>query len=139
MKTLYFLNRGEILNENFSVPIKPKRSDWYTEVNPTRLVRSFEFESYKSLMFFVTNLMRYSDKIDHHPSISIYADKSVLVETYTHEINDVSSQDTRLAKLADQVYKDAVYVDVNDEENSNDVDNDERLTEGYNFDWTTDW
>lgn len=139
MKTLYFLNRGDILNEDFTVPIKPKRSDWYTEVNPTRLVRSFEFESYDNLMFFVTNLMRYADKIDHHPNIQINGSESVLVETYTHSINDVSSQDTRLVKIADQIYKDSTYVDDKEEENQENVDNDERLTERYRFDWTADW
>lgn len=139
MKTLYFLNRGELLSESMTVPIKPKQSNWYREVNPTRMIRSFEFDSYEKLMFFVSQLMRFSGRLGHHPNIAIMGDKSVLVETYTHELNDVSSQDLRVIKMADQIYKDSRYVGEEDlEEQTDDVD-DERLTEGYRFDWTTDW
>ena len=139
MKTLYFLNRGDILNGDFTVPIRPKRSDWYTEVNPTRLVRSFEFESYRSATYFVIKLMQYADRINHHPNISINSNNSVLVETYTHEINDVTEQDTRLARMTDQIFRDVADMTKENEAEDVDVDNDERLTERYRFDWTADW
>ena len=71
MKTLYFLNRGELLSESMTVPIKPKQSNWYREVNPTRMIRSFEFDSYEKLMFFVSQTMRFASKIGHHPNITI--------------------------------------------------------------------
>lgn len=139
MKTLYFLNRGELLSESMTVPIKPKQSNWYREVNPTRMIRTFEFDSYEKLMFFVSQTMRFASKIGHHPNITIVGDKSVLVETYTHELNDVSSQDMRIIRITDQIYKDATYVGEEAEEEQEDDANDERLTEGYRFDWTTDW
>ena len=66
-------------------------------------------------------------------------DKSVLVETYTHELNDVSAQDIRLTKMADQIYKDSRYIGEEIAEEQTDDVNDERLSEGYRFDWTTDW
>lgn len=137
MKTLYFLNRSDILSEVSFVPIKPKSADWHKEVNPTRLVRSFEFESYSNLTYFVLELMKYADKIRHHPNITIGTD-SVLIETWTHDINDVTEQDFRLTKMINQIYRDIEDFSVQEEEIEN-VDNDERLAEGYRFDWTTDW
>jgi len=139
MKTLYFLNKGDLIGESMNVPIKPKQSDWYKEVNPTRMIRSFEFDSYEALMFFVSQTMRFSNKIEHHPNITIMGDKSVLIETYTHELNDVSSQDMRIIRMTDQIYRDATYVGEEPEAEQTDDDNDERLSEGYRFDWTTDW
>jgi len=139
MKTLYFLNKGELISESMTVPIKPVKMRWCKEVNPTRLLRSFEFDSYEKLMFFVSQLMRYSDKLGHHPNISVMGNNSVLVETYTHELNDVSAQDIRLTKMADQIYKDSRYIGEEIAEELTDDVNDERLSEGYRFDWTTDW
>jgi len=139
MKTLYFLNKGDLIGESMNVPIKPKQSDWYKEVNPTRMIRSFEFDSYEALMFFVSQTMRFANKIEHHPNITIMGDKSVLIETYTHELNDVSSQDMRIIRMTDQIYRDATYVGEEPEAEQTDDDNDERLSEGYRFDWTTDW
>jgi pterin-4a-carbinolamine dehydratase len=139
MKTLYFLNKGDLLSESMTVPIKPVKMRWCKEVNPTRLIRSFEFDSYEKLMFFVTQLMRFSDRLGHHPNIAIMGDKSVLVETYTHELNDVSDQDFRVTKMADQIYKDTRYIGEDLAEEQTDDVNDERLVEGYRFDWTADW
>lgn len=89
-------------------------------------------------MFFVSTLLSYTKKLDHHPQITIAEGVKVQVETYTHQVNEVTEQDLRIAKMADQLYKDATYVPPEIEEEEN-VDNDERLSEGYHFDWTTDW
>ena len=143
MKTLYFLNRGEILSEAQFVPIKPRSSDWYKEINPTRLLRSFEFDKYENLIFFVTTTLKYANKINHHPQITIEGDSSVLIETYTHMLNDISEQDIRLTKIINQIYLEAAYNHAEDSEEDKEedvnVNNDERLAEGYRFDWTADW
>lgn len=142
MKTLYFLNRGEILSEAQFVPIKPKSSDWYKEINPTRLLRSFEFDKYENLIFFVTTTLKYANKINHHPQITIEGDSSVLIETYTHTLNDISEQDIRLTRIISQIYLESTYSQAEDSEEKEEetnVNNDERLTERYHFDWTTDW
>jgi hypothetical protein len=68
----------------------------------------------------------------------------VLVTTYTHSLQDITEQDVRIKKMSDQIYSDAVYSatdfqDTDNAEQEENVNNDERLTEGYRFDWTTDW
>lgn len=143
MKTLYFLNRGEILNENQFVPIKPKETQWVLEKSPNRMTHRYHFENYDQLVFFVTNLLKYANQINHFPDLEVGYD-SVLVTTYTHSLQDVTEQDIRMSKIADQIFKDATYVPPNasnedEQEEEENVNNDERLTERYRFDWTTDW
>jgi len=139
MKALYFLNKKGLLGEGLNTPIVPKKSDWYEEVNPTRLIKSFDFESYEQASFFVSALMRFANKIDHHPQITISNTGSVLVETYTQALNDITEQDIRITKMANQIFRDAMFAIPTPAEEVADDSNDERLTEGYHFDWTTGW
>ena len=93
-------------------------------------------------MFFVSTFLNFTKKLDHHPQITIAGGEKVQIETYTQQVNEVTEQDLRIAKMADHLYKDATYVppepELEEEEEEN-VNNDERLAEGYHFDWTTDW
>jgi pterin-4a-carbinolamine dehydratase len=144
MKTLYFLNQREPLRESQFVPIRPKETQWVLEKAPNRMTRRYHFETYDQLVFYVTNLLRYANQINHFPDLEIGYD-TVLVTTYTHSLQDVTEQDTRMTRISDQIFKDAKYVPPEDpesdeqEEEEEDVDNDERLAEGYRFDWTADW
>jgi 4a-hydroxytetrahydrobiopterin dehydratase len=143
MKTLYFLNQGSVLNESQFVPIKVKQSQWVVEKSPNRLTRRYHFEDYNQLVFFVSSLLAYANKINHYPDLEVGYD-TVLVTTYTHSLQDVTEQDVRMTKMSDQIYSDAVYVasdfqDTDDAEQEENDTNDERFTEGYRFDWTTDW
>lgn len=144
MKTLYFLNKGDLLNEGQTVPITPKETQWVLEKSPNRMTRRYHFDTYDQLVFYVTNLLRYANQINHYPELEIGYD-TVLITTYTHSLQDVTEQDVRMTKISDQIYKDSTYVPPEEpevdeqEEEEEDVDNDERLSEGYRFDWTTDW
>jgi pterin-4a-carbinolamine dehydratase len=143
MKTLYFLNRGDLITENQFVPIQPKKSEWVQERDPNRLRREYQFDDYEQIAFFVKTLMSYANRVLHYPVIKIMQDKSVEVVTYTSDLFDVTDQDVRMTKMSDQIYQDATYVAPEEleraEQGDNNVDNDERLAEGYRFDWTTDW
>ena len=143
MKTLYFLNQGSVLNESQFVPIKVKQSQWVVEKSPNRLTRQYHFEDYSQLVFFVSRLLSYANKLNHYPDLEVGYD-TVLVTTYTHSLQDVTEQDIRITKMSDQIYSDAVYVatdfqDTDDEEQEENDVNDERIAEGYRFDWTVDW
>ncbi len=144
MKTLYFLNQRGLIRESQFVPITPKETQWVLEKSPNRMTRRYHFDTYDQLVFYVTNLLRYANQINHYPELEIGYD-TVLITTYTHSLQDVTEQDVRMTKTSDQIYKDSTYVPPEEpevdeqEEEEEDVDNDERLAEGYRFDWTTDW
>jgi len=143
MKTLYFLNKGDLLNEGQFVPIEPKETQWALEKSPNRMTRRYHFDTYDQLVFFVSNLLKYANQINHYPDLEVKYD-SVLVTTYTHRLQDVTEQDLRMMKMSDQIYKDSTYIEatadeeLEKEEDEND-DNDERLSEGYRFNWTAVW
>lgn len=139
MKTFYFLNRRDVLTEQVDLPIQARKSAWIKENNPARLVRVYDFDSIDQTIFFVSSLLSFAKKIDHHPKITIVGGEKVQVETYTHQVNEVTEQDIRLTKMSDHIYKDATYVPPETSEDQENVDNDERITEGYRFDWTTGW
>jgi len=125
------------------VPIKAKQSQWVVEKSPNRLTRRYNFEDYNQLVFFVSSLLSYANKLNHYPDLEVGYD-TVLVTTYTHSLQDITEQDVRIKKMSDQIYSDAVYSatdfqDTDNAEQEENVNNDERLTEGYRFDWTTDW
>lgn len=143
MKTLYFLNRGDVINESQFVPIQPKKSEWVQDRDPNRLSREYQFDDYEQIAFFVKTLMSYANRVKHYPTIKIMQDKTVEVITYTSDLFDITAQDVRMTKMSDQIYKDATYVvpepTGEEEQGDENVNNDERLAEGYRFDWTTDW
>jgi pterin-4a-carbinolamine dehydratase len=89
MKTLYFLNKGDLLNESQFVPITPKETQWSVEKSPNRMVRRYHFDTYDQLVFFVSNLLKYANQINHYPDLEIGYD-TVLVTTYTHSLQDLT-------------------------------------------------
>ena len=47
--------------------------------------------------------------MNHHPILTI-KEKSVEVELYTLDINDISEQDLKLAKFIDEIYDDCRFI-----------------------------
>jgi len=68
MKTLYFLNKREILNEQMNLPIRARESRWSRENNPPRLVRVYDFENIDQLMFFVSTFLNFTKKVRSPPA-----------------------------------------------------------------------
>jgi len=93
------------------VPICPQQDTWEVVESPKRLIKDFEFADFLTLQAFVTELLQYQESIEHHAKISIDY-RTVRIETYTHDIDDITELDTELAKTADFIYddvKDYIY------------------------------
>ncbi len=106
-----FSNSFQSVRDFSPLPVEAETSDWQEDssFNRTALVRTFTFDSYKHLMFFVSETLKESDKMNHHPSL-IIKESSVEVELYTLDINDVSEQDLNLAKFIDEIYDDVRFI-----------------------------
>ena len=98
-----FLN----LHEAIELPVAPSRSEWELLEGPTRLSRLFEFESKKQLAFFLDQLLEYEDTTGHSGKISIEG-TIIMIEIYTHDVNNVTELDIEYAKTADEIYIDAL-------------------------------
>ena len=83
-------------------------SEWETLHNPTRLSRSYDFENKKELMYFLNEILEYQFDINHHIT-AVVSGYSVKVETYTHELGDITELDLKIKKHADEIYGDLQY------------------------------
>ena len=93
------------------MPIEPKASEWeeVSDFYKTSINRTFSFSRDKHLRFFVNEILKTSEEMRHHPSIHI-ENMSVSVDLYTHDINEVSELDIKLAKFIDEIYDDVKFI-----------------------------
>ena len=94
------------------MPVEVTQSNW-EEVNDfskTYLSRVFYFEKHKHLRFFVSEILKESSEMMHHPHLEIGSDY-VKVLLYTHDINDISELDLKLAKFIDEIYDDVKFIE----------------------------
>lgn len=91
-----------------TLPISPESSDWATLDGPTRLSKSFEFEDLKSLKYFINELISYQELKNHYALVKIDG-YNVIIETYTHDMNNITNLDISLAKFCDEIYEDTRF------------------------------
>ena len=91
------------------IPISVDSGDeWTVLANPERLQRTYEFSDMKQVIYFFNELYKYQFDINHHCKIAV-DNLQVIVETYTHSFDGVTSQDKKIKKLADELYTDVTY------------------------------
>jgi pterin-4a-carbinolamine dehydratase len=90
------------------LPVSVDKAVWQTLENPTRLARLFVFDSLEKKKYFLNELLAYQAVENHDAKITIEGGE-VRVETYTHDINNVSNQDLKLARFADEIYRDTRF------------------------------
>ena len=93
------------------LPIEAEESSWQTVQDSEKnyLSKTFNFLSEKHLLFFLNETIRKSNEINHHAKILV--DKDVVqIELYTHDINDVTHLDLKLAEHMDELYDDIVFL-----------------------------
>ena len=93
------------------LPIDAESTSWeeVSDYSKTSIVRSFAFERDKHTRFFVNEILKTSEEMMHHPLMTVERLK-VTVELYTHDINEVSEQDLKLAKFIDEIYDDVKFI-----------------------------
>lgn len=123
----YFLNESlrstksfSLLSENSEMPIKIKRATWQHLSNPKRLSKTFIFDNLSQRLFFINEIMKSAEQLQHDIKI-VLESNTITIETYTHDMNDVTEIDLEIAKTADLIFKDAMYVSVESETNYYDV------------------
>lgn len=91
-----------------SLPVIPSTSDWETLSNPTRLSRTFIFDKTTKMKYFISEMMSYQDKIMHHSTMTV-SHNTIMVQVYTHDIENVTELDIKLSKFADEIYEDTRF------------------------------
>jgi len=92
------------------VPISVSSSAWETLGDPERLSRRYVFSRFDHLVYFINESLKYQEESHHHAKMTIEG-LEVTVETHTHDIQSVTSQDLMLAKYFDEIYSDVSFLD----------------------------
>ena len=100
-------------NDN-DLPANVEQSYWTALENPERLFREFIFENFKSLLYFVSEILKEQERIQHHAEILI-DNRKVLITTYTHDFNGVTKRDKDFTRYCDEIYSDIFYFNWDDE------------------------
>tara|TARA_Y100000816_G_C25921489_1_gene480517 strand:- start:121 stop:519 length:399 start_codon:yes stop_codon:yes gene_type:complete len=90
------------------LPVSVDSSKWQTLENPRRIARNFIFASPDKQRYFINEILNYQERLNHHCKMIIDG-RSVSIESHTHDLNDVTSLDLKLAKFADEIYRDTQF------------------------------
>ena len=122
----YFTNSPgpkQLLDESFvssrKLPVCPVQNDtWEVVSDPNRLMRTFEFTSSGELFSFLNEVLLYQEDSQHHGKITV-DHRKVIIEVYTHDVNDVTEVDKEYAQVVDNILQDVKYFSMEKEENYN--------------------
>ena len=89
-------------------PIQPTSFDWERVSDPNRLMKTYEFVSHLEMSNFVHEMLIFQENFEHYGKLTIDFPK-VIIEVYTHDVNNVTELDTDYAKAADQIRQDVTY------------------------------
>jgi len=114
LKNLNEVKTGNYLRfteDNFDAPIEPvKKTSWerYEKDGSIKLARSYVFEDFKTLHYFINESLKFQEKINHHSEIKINH-REVNIELSTISVNDITESDLKLARYFDEIYQDTQY------------------------------
>tara|TARA_B100000676_G_C17998201_1_gene799210 strand:+ start:1115 stop:1513 length:399 start_codon:yes stop_codon:yes gene_type:complete len=94
--------------ENGMPIVAAKSSEWRRVTDPNRLMREYEFAEPATYHNFILEMVHYEHEKGHFAKITADYPK-VIIEVYTHEVNDITELDLEYAKEADQIRADVAY------------------------------
>ena len=94
------------------LPVEPEESTWeeVEDFSKTYLQKDYVFEQTKHMMYFINESLRQFDKMNHHAKLTV-EHLSINVQTYTHDVNNVTKQDMILTDFFDEIFEDITYLD----------------------------
>jgi 4a-hydroxytetrahydrobiopterin dehydratase len=99
--------RGGIppLTEGEIAALKPQAPLWQVvvEAGIPRLTREFGFRNFREALVFALEVGLLAEREDHHPDLKVAWGK-VVVETWTHKIRGLHTNDFILAAKTDEIY-----------------------------------
>jgi len=97
----------QLKNMDHKSPVIPHKATWRVVESPRRLMKTYVFDSQRELALFVGDILDFQEEFNHHAKITInYPD--VIIEVYTHEVDDITELDKEYAQTADAIKKNIV-------------------------------
>jgi 4a-hydroxytetrahydrobiopterin dehydratase len=79
--------------------------DW--QVLNNRLTKQFSFKNQTELAYFLLQVAKHADKVQHHPDVFIFNCSKMKIELFTHDKNEITALDDALARFIDSIEKEA--------------------------------
>jgi len=96
--------RGLVIQRG--VPVVPKRTTrWQRVSSPNRLHASYTFKSKNEYYLFLVELFSHERKVNHHAKV-ICEYPEIIIEVYTHDVNDITELDLEYSRDIEEIYKD---------------------------------
>ena len=70
-----------------------------------KLVHNFEFKSQTELAQFLLKIAKHADEINHHPDCKIHKAFQLEITLFSHDKNEITTQDHQLAKFIMATYQ----------------------------------
>ena len=68
-----------------------------------KLVSNFKFKSQTELAQFLLKVAKHADELNHHPDCKIHKGFQLEITLFTHDKNEITSLDRKLAKFIDSL------------------------------------
>lgn len=88
------------------LPVNVKSIDWNVYTEPERFHKIFEFQSTQSLIFFVSEILKFESEIQHSGKITI-EESNVAVEIWTRDLDKITAADQDYIDTVDLIYQDS--------------------------------
>ena len=114
--SFYFLNEtirspGASTVPGPALPVSIKSSTWEHLEDPRRISKQFSFTSLEKQKYFISEVLEVAEVRNHDIKILIEG-KDVTIETYTHDLQDITELDLQIARACDQIFRDSRYIEV---------------------------
>lgn len=108
------LNRAKnyISRHESDTPIRPDKGGWNQHFieDYTCILKKYYIKNDDNLAYFVLEIIKLSNKINHHPVITI-DHLDVTVKLFTKDFNDVTDIDLSMSKMIDEIYDDISFIE----------------------------
>ena len=71
------------------------------QIQNNRLTKEFSFNNQTQLAAFLLEIAKHADQIGHHPDISVFKCSQLKIELFTHDKNEITDLDYKLAEYID--------------------------------------
>ena len=107
-----YLGQSYPYEEESHLPIEVDTSSWINTVGSRSqnvIQKSYNLHNSKFLIYFLNEVIKLSDELQHHPEIHINHNQ-VVITLYTQDLDDVTERDLEMAKKIDDINEDVKVI-----------------------------
>jgi pterin-4a-carbinolamine dehydratase len=77
-------------------------------------MKTYEFDDFRKMHAFLNEVLGYQEQVGHHGKITV-DHREIIIEVYTHDVNDVTELDQEYVQSVDLMHQDVQHYFLTDE------------------------